>query len=267
MKKIISLLVAATMLFALVGCTPKTTTSDNSNPTTAPTAPASAVDKIKAAGKLVIGTNAEFEPFEYKEGTKIVGFDMDLAQKIADSLGVTLDIQDMNFDSIVVAIEAGQVDLGMAGMTITEDRQKNVDFSVPYFNASQKIIVKNDSTIATKEDLTGKKVGVQMGTTGDTVVTDTLKIKPERFNKGADAVQALLSGAIDAVVIDNYPAESFVALNSDKLKTVSGGFDNESYGIAIKKDRQALVDAVNKVINDMNANDEMNTLLSKYKLN
>ena len=126
------------------------------------------VEAIKKAGKIQMTTNAEFEPFEYKDGDEIVGIDIDLSQAIADKLGVKLEVSDIAFDSLIPSMNAGKADFIAAGMTATEDRKKNVDFSDPYFNASQAIIVAKDSDIKTREDLNGKTVGVQQGTTGDT---------------------------------------------------------------------------------------------------
>ena len=152
-----------------------------------------AESKEAAGGTLVMSTNAEFPPYEYYDGDKIVGIDVDIAQAIADELGMTLEIEDVAFDSIIPEIVSGKADMALAGMTVTEDRKASVDFSDTYATASQMIIVKEDSQIAGPDDLKGITVGVQLGTTGDIYVSDLEAdgTTVERYNKGFEAVQAL----------------------------------------------------------------------------
>ena len=164
-------------------------------------------------GKLIMATNAFFPPYEYYEGDNIVGIDAEIAKAVADKLGLELVIEDVEFDSIIAGVQAGKYDIGCAGMTVTEDRLKSVNFSTPYSTGIQAIIVMEDSEITDLDKLLegNYKVGVQSGTTGDIYMTDDIgEDRIERFAKGNDAVIALKSGKIDAVVIDNEPAKAFV---------------------------------------------------------
>lgn len=227
------------------------------------------VEAIKKAGKIQMTTNAEFEPFEYKDGDEIVGIDIDLSQAIADKLGVKLEVSDIAFDSLIPSMNAGKADFIAAGMTATEDRKKNVDFSDPYFNASQAIIVAKDSDIKTRGDLNGKTVGVQQGTTGDTYCTNDdgssdVKVKEvKRYPKGMDAVSDLIAGRLDAVVIDDYPAEKLAAKNADKVVKLDDALTEEEYAIAMPKGSD-LVDVVNGVIKDLKDSGELNKIIDKY---
>ena len=162
---------------------------------------------------LVMATNAEFPPYEYREGDDIVGIDAEVAGLIAEKLGMELQIEDMAFDSVLAAVQTGKADIAMAGITVTEDRQMMVNFTDTYTKATQMIIVTEDSEIASPDDLTGKTIGVQLGTTGDIYVDDIEDATAERFSKGFEAVQALLQGKVDAVVIDGEPAKVFVSQN------------------------------------------------------
>lgn len=170
---------------------------------------------------LKMGTNAAFPPYEYHEGDSIVGIDAELASAIADKLNAKLVIEDMEFNSIIMAIDAGSVDFGMAGMTVTEERLKNSIFSDTYATGVQVVIVRGDSKITDVSDLTAEgakhKIGVQLATTGDIYTTADIEEKGfgtiERYNTGADAVMALLAGKIDCIIIDNEPAKNFVEAN------------------------------------------------------
>ncbi len=166
------------------------------------------------AGKLIMATNAFFQPYEYHEGDNIVGIDPEIAKAVADKLGLELVIEDVEFDSIIAGVQAGKYDIGCAGMTVTEDRLKSVNFSTPYATGVQSVIVVEGSEITDVDKLLAGtyKVGVQTGTTGDIYMTDDIgEDRVERFAKGNDAIIALQSGKIDAVVIDNEPAKAFVA--------------------------------------------------------
>ncbi len=180
-------------------------------------------------GKEVIkmGTNAEFPPYEFKEGDAIVGIDAEIAAAIADILGKKLVIEDMLFDATIPALVAGKIDFIMAGLTVTDERKQSVNFSESYATGVQVVIVKEGSEITSADDLFAPKadgslwkVGVQQGTTGDLYTTwdleeiDAPTAQIERYNKGADAVQALVAGKVDCVVIDNEPAKEFVAVNN-----------------------------------------------------
>ncbi len=229
----------------------------------------SQVAAIQEAGKIVMATNAEFEPFEYKDGNETVGIDVDIAQKIADSLGVELEISDIAFDSTIPALTSEKADFVAAGMTVTEERLRNVDFTDSYFNASQVIIVPVDSDITSREDLNGKTVGVQEGTTGDIYCTNqdgSSDINVEevmRYPKGMDAVSDLLSGRLDAVVIDNYPAQKLVEKNPDKIQVLSEAMTEEEYAIACQKDSD-LTAYINDLLAEMQESGELDEIVNKY---
>ena len=203
MKKVSALILALTMCTAMLtacGGGNSTTTSSTGSAAPAPTTSAATSEagadegyKLATDGTLTMATNAYFPPYEYYDGQDVIGIDADIAQAIADKLGLKLKIEDMEFDSIITAVSTGKADLGLAGMTVTPDRQKNVDFSDTYANGVQVIIVKEDSTIAKPDDLKGKKIGVQLSTTGDLTATDKFgKDSVVQYNKGNDAVMALV---------------------------------------------------------------------------
>ena len=216
-------------------------------------------------GTLTMATNAQFEPYEYYDGDKIVGIDVDIAQAIADELGMELEIEDIAFDSIIPEIVSGKADMALAGMTVTEDRKASVDFSDTYATASQMIIVKEDSEIAGPDDLKGVTVGVQLGTTGDIYVSDLEAdgTTVERYNKGFEAVQALSQGKIDAVVIDGEPAKTFVS-ETEGLKILDEAFTVEEYAIAVKKGNTELLDKVNGALETLKDNGTLDEIVAKY---
>ena len=230
----------------------------------------STLDAIKKNGFITMSTNAEFEPFEYKDGEKIVGIDLEISQKIADKLGVELKVNDVAFDSLIPEITSGKADFVAAGMTADDERRKNVDFSDSYFDAGQAVIVKKDVDIKAPKDLNGKKVGVQTGTTGDKYCTNeegTSEIKVgsvERYNKGMDAVSDLIAGRIDAVVIDDFPAQKFVEKNSDKIAKLNDMLTSEQYAIAVKKGNTELVDLINETLKEMKDSGDLQKIFDKY---
>lgn len=182
------------------------------------------VFQANAEGKpeLHMATNAQFPPYEYYEGDKIVGIDAEMAAAIADKLDMKLVIDDMDFDAIITAVQTGKADMGMAGMTVTEERLKNINFSDTYATGIQSIIVPEGSDIKTVDDLfaDGAKylVGTQKGTTGDIYAEgDFGADRVMKYSSGNDAVQALVSGKVDCVIIDNEPAKAYVAKNNEKL--------------------------------------------------
>ncbi len=227
---------------------------------------AEAAEESKAkGGTLIMATNAEFPPYEYYDGDKIVGIDADIAQAIADELGMELQIEDIAFDSIIPELTSGKADMALAGMTVTEDRKASVDFSEPYASASQKIIVRDDSDIAGPDDLKGITVGVQLGTTGDIYVSDLEAdgTTVERYNKGFEAVQALSQGKIDAVVIDGEPAKTFVA-ETEGLKILDESFTDEEYAIAVKKGNTELLDQINNALAILKENGTLDEIVATY---
>lgn len=212
---------------------------------------------------LVMATNAEFPPYEYREGDEIVGIDAEVAALIAEELGMTLEIEDMAFDSILAAVQSGKADIGMAGITVTEDRKLSVNFTDTYTKATQMIIVQEGSEIATKDDLTGKTVGVQLGTTGDIYAEDIEDATIERYNKGFEAVQALIQGKVDAVIIDGEPAKVFVSQN-EGIKLVDEAYTEEEYAIAIAKGNEELLEKVNTALNTLKENGKFDEVVNKY---
>ena len=214
---------------------------------------------------LVMATNAEFPPYEYYDDVtqEIVGIDVEIAQAIADKLGRELKIEDMAFDSIVTAVSTGKADIGVAGMTIDEDRLEFVDFSDPYTTAAQVIIVKEGSEIAGPDDLVGKSIGVQLGTTGDIFADDIEDAAVERFNKGFEAIQALSQDKIDAVIIDREPAKVFVSEN-EGLKILDEEYTLEDYAIAVKKGNTELLDEINEALQELKDSGELQEIIDKY---
>ncbi len=212
---------------------------------------------------LVMATNAEFPPYEFYEGDKVVGIDAEIAAAVAEEMGMELKIEDMAFDSIIAAVQSGKADIGVAGMTVNEDRLKNVNFSTPYTQAAQVIIVKDGSAVATPDDLTGKKIGVQLGTTGDIYAGDIADATIERYNKGFEAVQALLQDKIDAVIIDREPAKVFVSQN-EGLVLVDEEFTVEDYAIAISKDNEELLTKINEALAKLETSGKLQEIKDKY---
>ncbi|MBR1969413.1 MAG: transporter substrate-binding domain-containing protein [Clostridia bacterium] len=220
--------------------------------------------------KLVMATNAEFPPYEFYDGETVVGIDAEIAAAIAEKLGMELEIVDTAFDSIIPAIVAGKYDIGMAGMTVTDERLEEVNFSDSYATGVQVVIVKEDSEITTVDDLTGDKnytIGVQTGTTGDLYSTwdieDAGLGTVSRFNKGADAVEALKIGKVDCVIIDNEPAKAFVA-DAEGLKILDTAYAEEQYAIAISKDNTELLEKINTALKELTADGTIQTIVDKY---
>lgn len=274
MKKVSALILALTMCTAMLtacGGGNSTTTSSTGSAAPAPTTSAATSEagadegyKLVKEGTLTMATNAQFPPYEYYDGKDIIGIDADIAQAIADKMGLELKIEDMEFDSIITAVSTGKADLGLAGMTVDPDRQKNVDFSDPYATGVQVIIVKEDSTIAKPDDLKGKKIGVQLATTGDQYATgDYGKDSVVQYNKGSDAVMALTQGQVDAVIIDNEPAKSYVEANKG-LKILDTKYVTENYAACISKDNAGLTKAVNKALAELKADGTLQKIVDKY---
>lgn len=222
--------------------------------------------EIRRRGRLLVGTEPTFPPFEFvDEKNQIVGFDIDIANELAKRLGVRLEIVSLPFDSLIPALLQGKIDLIIAGMTITEERAKVVDFSKPYFEANQAIVVRKDGKFAPKslEDLVGKKVAVQLGTTGDLVVSEIKGIDVVRFQKFTDAFLELQTGRVDAVVLDEAPAKAYV--KKFPRFTLSAIVETgETYGIAVKKGNRELLNFVNQTLDILRASGAFNKLLQKW---
>ena len=240
-KKILALIMVLAFAFAMTGC-----------------------GGSGSGGTLVMATNATLPPYEYVDGEDYAGIDVEVAQAIADELGMELEIQDIDFNSIIPAIESGKADVGIAGMTKTPEREKNVNFSESYATGIQSIIVKEDSDIASPDDLEGVKIGVQESTTGHIYCEDDYGADNViAYTAGANAIEALKTGKVDAVVIDNQPAKEFVKAN-EGLKVLDTDYVEEEYAIAIAKDNEELLEKVNGVIKQMKEDGSLQAILDKY---
>jgi len=256
MKKIIAFALAALMLAGIMaGCSK----ADDAAFTTV------------EPGKLIMATNAAFPPYEYIEGNEIVGIDAEIAGAIAEKLGLELQIDDMEFDAIVESVKGGKADIGLAGMTVTPEREEVVNFTASYATGVQVVIVAEDSAITSVDDLFAEgashKIGVQRNTTGDLYTTWDLEdaglATIDRYSKGADAVQALITGKVDCVVIDNEPAKAFVAAN-EGLKILETEYVLENYAAAMSKDNTALYEAVNGALEALIADGTVQAIIDKY---
>lgn len=216
-------------------------------------------------GKLIMATNAAFPPYEYKEGEKIVGIDAEIAQAIADKLGLELEIVDTDFNSIIPGVQSGKYDMGMAGMTVTPKRLKTLDFSDSYATGIQSIIVPENSKIKTVDDLSSStKIGVQVATTGSIYASDDYGSEAvNEFKNGAAAVQALVAGKIDCVIIDNEPAKAFVKANKG-LKILDTAYTEEEYAICFKKGNTELQKKVNDALNELIKDGTVQKIIDKY---
>ena len=216
-------------------------------------------------GKLHMATNATFPPYEMvaDDGT-FEGIDVDIAGKIAEKLGLELVVDDMDFGSIITSVQTGKEDIALAGLTVTDERKQNVDFTDSYATGVQVVIVPEDSDIKTIDDLQGKLIGCQESTTGYAYCTDDYgEDMVTAFPSGANAVQALLTGKIDAVVIDKQPAEAYVAQN-EGLKILDTEYVAENYAIGVSKDNTALRDAVNNAMKELIDDGTVQAILDQY---
>ena len=217
-----------------------------------------------AKENIYVGTNAEFPPFEYLDKGEIAGFDIELMQEIGKVLDADIKIQDMAFDGLLPALQMKKVDVVIAGMTATEERKKTVAFTQPYYTASQVIIVKEgNDTIKSFDDLKGKKVGVMLGFTGDTVVSEIEGVKVERFNAAYAGIMALNADKVEAVVLDSEPAKNYVKQNQG-LKIAEADAAQEEYAIALRKNDKELLEKIEKALAEVKANGTYDKLLEKY---
>ena len=273
LKEILTAVLALTMLLALCACGAKddaSATDVSAQPSAAATTGYGEFTTVKD-GVLTMATNASFPPYEYYEGDKIVGIDAEIAAAIAEKLGLTLEIGDMEFDSIITAVNGGKADIGMAGMTVTTERQEEVNFTTSYATGVQVIIVPEDSDITSVDDLMAEGashiIGVQRNTTGDLYTTWDLEdaglATIDRYSKGTEAVMALLTGKVDCVVIDNEPAKAFVAENPG-LKILDTEYIEEQYAGAVAKSNTALCDAINKALQELIDDGTVKSIIDKY---
>ena len=251
MKKALALVMALAMTVCLLaGCGNKMTVEDDT---------------------LIMATNAEFPPYEYIENNEVVGIDAEIAAAIAEKLGLKLKIENMEFDSIISSVKGGKVDIGAAGMTVTPERLEEVNFTTSYATGVQVVIVTEDSPITSVDDLFAEgantTIGVQLATTGDLYSTWDIEDEGlgtvDRYNKGADAVMALKSGKVDCVIIDNEPAKAFVAEN-EGLKILDTEYAVEDYAIAVSKNNEELLEAVDKALNELIEDGTVASIVNKY---
>ena len=222
------------------------------------------------SGSIKFGTNAEFPPFEFIAANGVIGeydgIDIAIAKKIGEDNNMDVAIENMEFDSLLVALENGQVDAVIAGMTITEERAESVDFSIPYYRATQVIITKPESGIKSAADLSDKFVAVVQGYTGETVIID-LGLNYESFKKGTECIMELVNGKCDAVVIDSATAAKYVADNEGLIIVEDeSAFENEEYGIAVKKGNTELLNKINASIQKMLDDNTIAELGDKYSV-
>ena len=283
MKKLIALLLAMAMCFALLtGCGSNNSAAEATDASNASAAAeheeAAAAENTDAEAEntdndavLTMGTNAAFPPYEFYDGDTIVGIDAEIAAAIAEKLGLELQIVDMDFGSIITAVQTGKIDMGMAGMTVTEERLQNVNFSTTYATGIQVVIVPEDSDITSVDDIFAKLnagedvlIGCQEATTGAIYASgDFGDDHVNTYPNGATAVQALTQGKLDCVIIDNQPAINFVAAN-EGLKILDTEYVTEDYAIAISKDNEDLLNQINAALEELIADGTVQEILDKY---
>ena len=277
MKKILAMAMAVVMALGLSACGGSNSAASSSAAGSVSGSASGSASNGDAAfttvtpGKLTMSTNASFPPYEMvADDGSFEGIDIEVAGAIAEKLGLELQVDDMGFDAALQAAQTGKSDMVMAGVTVTEERQAVMDFSNSYANGVQVVIVKEGSPIQTVDDLANANmIGCQMGTTGYTFCSDT----PENggfgedhvtpYDDGAAAVQALMNGQIDAVVIDNKPAQEYVAANPG-LKILDGEFTNEDYAIGVAKGNTALLDAINGALEELTNDGTIQSIVDKY---
>lgn len=236
MKKIISLILCVALMLTLA----LSLTSCDKGKT---------LEEIQAEGKLVVATSPDFAPFEYLEGTTVVGIEVEIMEIVCEKLGVELVIEEIAFDSVLPGVQAGKYDCGMSGITVTDERKENVLFTDVYYVAAQAIVVKADSSIASKADLAGKKVSVQLGTTADDFCRDA-GYTVDSYEANADAKTALTSGKVDAWVVDDLTAKKMCEGDSS-VKILSEKMTEEPYAFAFAFGSETVVEAINPILKDL----------------
>ncbi len=278
-KKLSVMLLSAAMCISMLAGCGSTASSDSASESASASGSATAsgsasgsasasADAAGTNGKIVFATNPEFPPFEYITTDGVIGeydgIDMAIAKEIGERTGMEVEMQSMEFDSLLVALQNGQIDATIAGMTVTDERAKTVDFSTPYYTATQVMIVKEDSDIAKASDMEGKTIAVVQGYTGETVVQE-LGYNYEAFKKGTECVMELVNGKCDVVVIDSATAQKYVADNEGlKIVEDADAFDSEEYAIAVQKGNSELLTKINAAIEDMLADGTISDISAKY---
>ena len=272
MKKALSLMTAAALVLSLAACGSTASSAASSEAASPEAASSEAASETETAelstvepGKLIMSTNAAFPPYEMTtDSGEFEGIDIETAQAIADKLGLELQIDDMDFDAALLAVQQGKSDMVMAGVTVTDERQNVMDFTDSYATGIQSIIVKEDSDIVSVDDLAGKKIGTQRGTTGYLYCSDDFGDENiVAYDDGLTAVQMLNNGQVDCVVIDNAPAKEFVAANPG-LKLLDTAYVEESYAIGVGKGNTELKDAINTALEELKADGTLQAIVDKY---
>ncbi|WP_294818814.1 ABC transporter substrate-binding protein [uncultured Gemmiger sp.] len=282
MKKALSLMTAAALVLSLAACGSTASSAASSEAASSEAASSDAASSEAASseaasetetaelstvepGKLIMSTNAAFPPYEMTtDSGEFEGIDVETAQAIADKLGLELQIDDMDFDAALLAVQQGKSDMVMAGVTVTDERQNVMDFTDSYATGIQSIIVKEDSDIASVDDLAGKKIGTQRGTTGYLYCSDDFGDENVvAYDNGLTAVQMLNNGQVDCVVIDNAPAKEFVAANPG-LKLLDTAYVEENYAIGVGKGNTELKDAINTALEELKADGTLQAIVDKY---
>ena len=273
MKKITALMLSSAMMLSLAACggsaSTETVSSEAASSEAVSTEEAASADAAAVttvnAGKLTMSTNAAFPPYEMTtDNGDFEGIDIEVAGAIAKKLGLELQVDDMDFDAALLAAQNGKSDIVMAGVTVTDERQKVMDFSDTYAEGIQSIIVPEDSDIASADDLAGKTIGTQRGTTGYIYCTDDFgEDSVVAYDDGLTAVQALNNGQVDAVVIDNAPAKEFVAANPG-LKILDTAYAQEDYAIGVAKGNTELLNAINGALEELQADGTLQSIVDKY---
>ena len=279
MKKLTALLMGTAMVLSLAACGGSASSAASSEAASSEAASSEETSEVASeettdeaaalttvnAGKLTMSTNAAFPPYEMTtDSGDFEGIDIDVAAAIAEKLGLELQVDDMDFDAALLAAQSGKSDIVMAGVTVTDERQKVMDFSDTYAEGIQSIIVPEDSDIASADDLAGKIIGTQRGTTGYIYCTDDFgEDSVVAYDDGLTAVQALNNGQVDAVVIDNAPAKEFVAANPG-LKILDTAYAQEDYAIGVAKGNTALLDAINGALEELQADGTLQSIVDKY---
>lgn len=266
MKKVIALLVAAVLVLTVFAACGKKANTEETTAAEVVENPGD-VDETKAAeGKaLVMGTNAAFPPYEFVgDDGAYAGIDVEIATAVAEKLGMTLEVKDMEFDSLISAVSGGAIDVVLAGLTVTDERKESVNFSETYATGVQVVIVKEGSDIKTVDDLAGKVIGVQAGTTGDIYCTDDYgQENVKQYANGSLAVQALQNDQVDCVVIDNEPAKNFVAAN-EGLVILETEYITENYAAAFAKENTELLESFNAALKELQADGTVDGIIAKY---
>ena len=277
MKKFLTVLMAMTMVMALAACGGNSSSSASGSSAGSASASGSAAGSAEAsfttveAGKLHMSTSADFPPYEMiSDNGGFEGIDVEVAQAIADKLGLELVVDDMDFDAALLAAQNGQSDIVMAGVTVNAERQQVMEFSDSYATGVQVVIVKEDSPIQSVDDLANAEmIGCQKATTGYIYCSDTVENggygedHVTAYDSGATAVMALVNGQVDAVVIDNEPAKAFVAANPG-LKILDTEFAVEDYAIGLKKGNTDLLNAINEAMAELKADGTFQSIVDKY---